>query len=102
MSKVKTFKIGDKLAWTSQAAGTPLEKVGTVVAVIPPNLNPPVKAVSYRYGASEVAFGWGASRKQESYLVLVSYPGTKRVPKLYWPRVQGLRKVGVNNRIIKT
>jgi hypothetical protein len=34
------FQIGDKVRWSSQSGGSQLEKIGEVVAVIPPNVYP--------------------------------------------------------------
>jgi len=67
--------------WTSQAAGTTLEKVGIVEKVV---------------AAGEfiriLEHGLYGQRKHESYLVRVDR-GPGRQSKLYWPRVAGLRLV---------
>jgi hypothetical protein len=65
------FVLGDKVAWTSQAAGSWRYKMGTVVEVVPPGAYPSVR-------------GCGMPRDHESYVIKV---GSRK----YWPRVSLLR-----------
>ena len=41
----KTFKMGDRVRWESQAAGISQMKTGEVVHVIPPGSTPDMKGV---------------------------------------------------------
>mgnify|MGYP006969506354 CR=1 FL=1 len=86
------MKVGDKVIWRSQAAGTPKVKEGTIVGVIPTYVNPQLVIHDFcsEYGASS-AFGFGKERNHESYVVLVK--NGKRKPKIYWPRVSKLSLV---------
>ena len=98
------FKIGDRVRWSSQAAGITKIKEGQVVAVIPMGIPPKdtnfgkinefyrlwgrTKSPNYK-----IMFdGW--PRNQESYIVEVPGGKTdKATPKLYWPLVSKLEKV---------
>lgn len=81
----KDFEVGDKVVWTSQAAGSWRTKTGTVVAVVPafhypPRVQPPL-------------IDAGGSRDHTSYVVHVPTPSGKGAGKHYWPRVHNLKKV---------
>lgn len=87
--KVDSFKLGDQVTWESGSQGTYTEKVGTVVAVVRPGDDPPfvrfIDSHSYTIGG-----GW--NRTHRSYLISVPSPAdSKAQPRLYWPRVSGLR-----------
>jgi len=86
------FKVGDKVEWESQGAGSMTRKVGFVWGVVPPQDWIYVEG----YPNHRVMFD-GGLRNQESYLIEVAPSGkaTKRPakPKLYWPRASQLRKV---------
>jgi len=102
------FEVGDKVKWTSQSSGYTKEKVGEVVAVIPPNKfparetrhpTPPGRILAMFLGENwddkynTRPMGGGYSRPQESYLVAVPQkrPESRRL--LYWPYAELLEKV---------
>jgi hypothetical protein len=75
-----TFKIGDRVVWSSASNGTWEKKVGIVERVCPPNYRP-----------NDLIPGCGLSRDHESYVIRVgARPGVKG--KLYWPIASKLRK----------
>jgi hypothetical protein len=84
------FKVGDKVAWTSQAKGVKTEKHGEIVAVVPAcwSINGIHREIVKATGASST-WGGGMPRDHESYLVLVRQGGARK-PKLYHPRVSAL------------
>jgi hypothetical protein len=71
-----TFKVGDIVEWTSQAAGCTRTKRGEVVEVVPAGCQPVPMSKNRNPGNA---------RDHESYLVRVKGAG------LYWPRVSALR-----------
>lgn len=93
-----TLTIGDKVQWTSQAGGYETTKTGEVVFAIP-------SGHRVRYYANQLPRDWDYSpldgttlRSHESFLVLVRPQKGKAKPRLYWPRVSGLKKVeGMEN-----
>jgi hypothetical protein len=83
--KLEPFKIGDRVAWESQSHGSMKTKVGTVVAINPPN---GIEHVKVKWGL----IGSGYARDHQSYIVAVKAGKTdKAKPKHYWPRVSALR-----------
>lgn len=68
------MKLGQTVAWRSQAAGSWRDKQGAIVEVVPAGAQP-----SKMPGA-----GWG--RQRESYVVKVG-------SRLYWPHVGALKLV---------
>ena len=81
----KQFKLGDRVAWESQSRGSMKTKVGTVVAINPPN---GIEHVKVKWGL----VGSGYARDHQSYIVAVKVGKTdKAKPKYYWPRVTALR-----------
>ncbi len=92
MSKqqVKSFSVGDRVSWKSQAGGHWKTKTGTVVEVVPAFKIPRDKR-------------FGSNRRHESYIVEVTYPAYRstsavksvrqRKPERYWPLVRNLRLV---------
>ena len=91
------MKVGDKVRWTSQSAGSTTTKEGVVFAVVPKfkyltdieavdmaqhNLGPVRSALTY----------YICNRSHESYLVSVPSNG-KAKPKLYWPDANRLECV---------
>ncbi len=95
MGDVQQFKVGDKVQWTSQAAGSTKTKVGVVVGVVPAASSIERHPV-FRDWNERLCYGGGLLRNHESYLVAVEYGtpqhGIRKA--LYWPRVKGLRMVG--------
>jgi len=90
---MKTFKVGDRVGWQSQAAGSTKTKVGTVVRVVPAHEKPGVTS-DERVKYSDSVDPRSLSRDHDSYLVQVpALPGSKARPKLYWPRVSLLELV---------
>lgn len=73
-----TFKIGDRVEWTSQSAGCTRTKAGVVECVLDPREEP---------GPMSKNRNPGMVRDHVSYLVRVKGRG------LYWPRVKALRPV---------
>lgn len=81
-----TFKVGDKVTWTSQANGHSSTKTGEIVATIPANeMSEPFIAEcggAKKFANTSKILGY-SSRKHESFLVAV--PAGKGKPRLYWP-----------------
>lgn len=80
-----TFKVGDFVQWSSQAAGSWKTKAGEVAAVIPPGGG---KADLMRFGLSN----FNSTREHESYVVHVKTPTGKGAGTYYWPVVSGLKR----------
>lgn len=84
------FKVGDWVRWISQAQGVELEKVGQIVAIIPPNV--PYWKWHQSSGFDDTKFilrtDLGSTmRKETSYLVAVPpEKGRRGKSRLYWPR----------------
>ena len=77
------FKVGEEVAWDSQAGGYSSLKLGEVIEVVPPGTDPPgIK-------------GAGMRRDHESYVikarVIDGSDAQRKRTKKYWPRVPGLR-----------
>jgi hypothetical protein len=72
--QLPTFKVGDRVTWTSQANGGERTKTGEVTDVIKPGYRPGDKVA-----------GCGGQRDHESYVVRVH-------SRLFWPRVSKLEK----------
>lgn len=72
------FEVGDKVAWTSQAAGQSRTKIGVVIEVVPRGHRPKLKGIGLR-------------RNCESYLVKAHKEGETSERK-YWPRVSKLQR----------
>ena len=96
------MKCGDIVEWCSQANGSKKVKRGTIVVVIPPRVS-----LSRAFHAENFSFADGRydysamevrdynERKLESFIVVVEpSKGSKRRPKLYWPRLASLRVLG--------
>lgn len=79
-----SFHIGDKVVWTSQAAGRSKTKTGEVVAIVP-------EGTEVRDCVPDGMHmnDYGMPRKDVSYLILVQ---RKRSTKLYWPVASNLSK----------
>jgi hypothetical protein len=75
----KTFKVGDAVRWTSQAAGSWKEKVGDVVTIVPAGTCPPA------------GYGQRGMRDHESYIVHVK-PAGRGKGTYYWPLVSKLQR----------
>ena len=73
---MKTFKMGDRVKWESQAAGSSAVKIGEVIMVVPPGKVP------------EGIKGAGMARNHESYVVSASVElasGKMSRKRTYWP-----------------
>lgn len=83
-NRVKTFSVGDRVSWESQASGTWKKKIGTVVEVVPAHTS-----------WSENRTGVVGTRGHESYIVEVdTVKGGKRQRQTrYWPIVKNLHLV---------
>lgn len=79
------LKRGDRVAWTSQANGSEIQKTGTVLAIVPP-LTLPEQCIP----ANVVLPNHGDLRRELSYVVSVRV-GRRNVA--YWPRTSALREV---------
>jgi hypothetical protein len=77
------MKIGDEVAWTSQAQGYAKKKRGVIVAIVPPGKTP--ADVALPEGCAVRGPGL-LGRPEESYAVRV---GTSKA--LFWPRVGHLK-----------
>jgi hypothetical protein len=88
-----TFQKGDQVKWGSQAGGFVLEKQGTVVAVLPPGMQPLThcKFDETQFNPDPIDSRTSA-RNHESYVIMVAAKSAKARPKLYWPVVSMLRK----------
>lgn len=76
------FQAGDRVQWTSSAAGTTKTKVGRVIEVVPPQRKPRTPM--------DIAATW---RDHESYVVEVVVARNGRPKRtLYWPRVAALAR----------
>lgn len=85
----KTFEVGDRVRWTSQAGGNTKSKEGVIVQALEQNES--VRDDVLKMGTMQ--FDQRVSgRKQRSYIVLVSN-GSTRMKGLYWPLVSGLELV---------
>lgn len=84
------MKLGDEVAWCSQAAGVWKWKSGTVVAVVPPLTSPSVMYDLLKEVGGEMMFDGGPGRAHESYIVKV-IAGPRKL--LYWPVVSQLQEV---------
>lgn len=73
-----SFKIGDKVSWTSQSAGITRVKHGEVIHIVPPGERPPSMV------------GTGIARKHESYVVRAIADNGSGRSRLYWPHVSKL------------
>jgi hypothetical protein len=82
-----TFKTGDQVTWTSQAAGSSKTKTGEVVEVVAKGSRPNRDMFLSLYRSNGVGF----SRNHESYVVMVK--NKKFGVKFYWPMVKNLRSV---------
>lgn len=71
---VRSFRLGNRVKWTSASAGSTKTKIGTIVAVFPPDRGGRaivVKEVTWRANACthRSACGGSLPRDHESYLV---------------------------------
>lgn len=86
------MKIGDKVTWESQAAGSTTTKTGEIYVIVPAGKTPyeAMNTVQRRSNYPKRYDGW--PRDHESYIVKVKKGKTdKAMPVLYWPRVKGLQ-----------
>ena len=74
------MKIGDRVAWTSQAKGYAKKKEGIIIQVIPAQQSP------FPYPKH---YGGGSWRDHESYIVDCR-KSPERKPDTYWPIVSKL------------
>ena len=91
-----SLKVGDKVKWTSQSAGSYVEKVGIVKGIVPPHTSPWDRMHDIRSQLGlpyfwKIMFDGWMPRNHESYLVECPGGHTARaIPRLYWPRVSQL------------
>lgn len=91
------YKMHDEVEWSSHAGVNTKEKRGRVVKVIPAGMRLPF---AEEFSEShERKFDGGFPRYHESYLVEVTSRTGRAKPRLYWPRVSGLRKCKVGSVI---
>lgn len=85
------FAIGDRVTWTSQAAGSATKKTGEVVEIVAPRSQP------WTFPST------ASNRDHESYVVVVIPPSKARYPERwgkpkprkevrYWPVVSKLKR----------
>jgi hypothetical protein len=88
------FKIGDRVSWTSQAAGCYTSKTGYVSEVIPAKTSPRKFFEKFERDQERYHMVSGSSyclaRKMESYIVLVD-GGPKGKKMVYWPAPSRLK-----------
>jgi hypothetical protein len=94
------FNIGDRVQWSSQSLGAARTKVGTIIAIVPPD-ELPSRFIPSEYRLRHKMWTPYLTRGHESYIV-VGYKvgvGGDRVGRkwvvLYWPMVKNL-KLAVN------
>ena len=86
------FKVGDKVWWESQSAGSWTQKEGKVVGVVPEGKVPDRILTAIDRFWKRMYDGF-TPRNHESYLVEVAGGKTiKAMPRLYWPRTSALNK----------
>ena len=79
--KANTYAVGDRVKWRSQAAGSWLEKLGTVIEVVPAKRTP-------------TTIGHLGTRNHESYVVEATVVlARKAKPQKYWPVAWKLTRV---------
>ena len=85
-----TFTVGSKVAWTSMAHGSMVEKHGKVISIVQAGADA-CNSIWPRDANYSVQFDGIMPRNHESYLVEVKTGKDGRgKPKLYWPRVSAL------------
>ena len=87
------YKVGDSVAWSSQASGSTTEKVGVIISVIPSGTRPGdalknIKEDDYNIRLVPVD---GQPRKITSYFVAVRAGSERQKPVIYWPIVKRLK-----------
>ena len=82
------LRVGDVVEWDSQSHGHVTRKRGTIIAVVPPHIEP-VRCLPAGYKPVDGA-GFGMYRDHESYLVAKPLVARKLA---YWPRAYMLRLV---------
>lgn len=95
------YKIGQKVAWTSGAAGYSTQKTGTIIAIVPAKVDPfrkdgkdYVLPGGQRIPYARTRYGGGIPRDKISYIVQVPNPkGPHLAESYYWPLVSVLRAV---------
>lgn len=85
VSPHRKFLVGQKVRWSSQAAGSWKEKIGVVVDVIPP-----MKVTQMMHS---VGVGTYNTRNHESYIVHVPSASGRGKGTYYWPLVSKLEAV---------
>lgn len=89
------FKVGDKVQWTSSAAGTTATKEGKVVLVVEAGRGSAREVEHFLRNNRKThvsKYGGGWDRYETSYVVEVSGSTKNSKPKLYWPVASLLRK----------
>lgn len=81
-----SFKLKDKVTWTSSSNGSTKSKTGVVVEVVPACAR--IADVHSEYGLA----GYGLPRDHESYVVHVAGKTEKARGKRYWPLANKLKK----------
>ena len=81
-----SYKVGDKVQWTSQAQGRSKQKKGIVAEVVSGDARPSKSRFPQLYKGCGVGF----ARGHESYVILVGH-------KPYWPRVSQLSPTGTKD-----
>ena len=84
------FQVGNKVQWSSQAAGHIKVKEGIVARIVPVDVVPQNMINGSELEHISRQFD-GMARNHESYLVVVT--GPKGGKNLYWPRVSSIKLV---------
>jgi hypothetical protein len=72
---MKTFRVGDKVKWVSQAQGSPVKKVGFIVEAVQAHMNPKTSELD----------NCGQARIGDSYVVRVPGKTPRARAAFYWP-----------------
>ena len=81
-----SFRVGDKVKWTSHSQGVWTEKRGEIIEIVPAQRG--VRLEQYKHTYNLTSFSKGMPRLHESYVIAVASDNGK--PKLYWPRANQL------------
>lgn len=90
VTRPRRFRVGDRVRWSSSAAGTTATKNGRVVAIVGAKKSPVPKIDKLLKTEEYISrYGGGLPREEESYLVAVETGPTTK-DKLYWPNANKL------------
>ncbi len=93
------FKVLDRVTWKTKCCNIPIKKIGGVILILESgeDFYTAVEDLKKRYRFNLIYSGTSV-KDHKSYVVLVKARG--KASKLYWPEVEGLKKI-YKKRIIK-